>query len=231
MYNEHKGVYMNNYKFNNVSFETVMSIFTIINGKIKILLVKKKDDPYKDYWCLPYRGVDISETLDDSINIILNDFIGFNNIYNEQVYTFSDVSRVPNNRVVGTSYLGLVDNKILEIKKDFVSIFDTEWFSIDEIPKMAFDHKKIIEYSISKLKSVLVNTSILKNLFPSDFTLPELQCVYEFLLGKKLDRRNFRKKFISFDLIEDTGYKNEGASGRPAKLYKFKDNIKEINLF
>ena len=77
----------------------------------------------------------------------------------------------------------------------------------------------------------IVNTNILKSLFPSDFTLPELQNVYESILNRTLDRRNFRKKFINLGLIEDTGYKNEGYNGRPAKLYRFKENIKERDLF
>ena len=96
---------------------------------------------------------------------------------------------------------------------------------------MAYDHKEILENAIEKLKTKLTNTNVLKNLFPSDFTLPELQNVYEKIMNIKLDRRNFRKKFINLGLIEDTGYKNEGGSGRPAKLYKFKENIKEIDLF
>ena len=102
---------------------------------------------------------------------------------------------------------------------------------INEIPKMAYDHKEIIEKSIDKLKTKLVNSNVLKSLFPSDFTLPELQKIYEQILGKQLDRRNFRKKFLSLDLIEDTNEKNIGCNGRPAKLYRFKEGIQNINIF
>ena len=84
---------------------------------------------------------------------------------------------------------------------------------------------------INYVKKKLVNTSTLKILFPSDFTLPELQRIYEQILDKTLDRRNFRKKFITMGLIEDTGYTNTGYNGRPSKLYGFKDDLKERELF
>ena len=99
------------------------------------------------------------------------------------------------------------------------------------ILRRSIDIRGKIKKCLLKLKSVLVNTNVLKSLFPSDFTLPELQCVYESIMNVKLDRRNFRKKFISFGLIEDTGYNSAGFSGRPAKLYRFKEDIRDINLF
>ena len=108
---------------------------------------------------------------------------------------------------------------------------ESAWFDINEIPKVGYDHEEVIRYSIDRLRSKIVNSTVLKSLFPSDFTLPEIQKVYEEILGVHLDRRNFRKKFINLGLIEDTGYKNEGMNGRPAKLYRFKENVKERNLF
>jgi 8-oxo-dGTP diphosphatase len=96
---------------------------------------------------------------------------------------------------------------------------------------MAYDHEQIVVDSIEHLKKKIVNSNVLKSLFPSDFSLPELQNVYEQLLNKDLDRRNFRKKFINLGLIEDTGYKNESNAGRPAKLYRFKEEIKVKDLF
>lgn len=216
---------------NGVLLETLINIFTVEKGKLKILLVRKKDEPYKGYWTLPNKLITNEETLQDGINNILKEQLGLKEIYNEQDYTFSNINRNPNERVIGTSYIGLIDSKTIEIKREKKDGIETEWFSINEIPKMAYDHKEIIEKSIDKLKTKLVNSNVLKSLFPSDFTLPELQNIYESILNTTLDRRNFRKKFISLGLIEDTGYKNEGGSGRPAKLYKFKEDIKEINLF
>lgn len=216
---------------NSVLLEALINIFTVEKGKLKILLVRKKDEPYKGYWTLPNKIITNEETIEDGINLILQEQIGLNEIYHEQDYTFSSINRNPNERIIGTSYIGLTDSKTIEIKREKKDEIETKWFLINEIPKMAYDHKEIIEKSIEKLKTKLVNSNVLKSLFPSDFTLPELQNIYESILNTTLDRRNFRKKFISLGLIEDTGYKNEGGNGRPAKLYKFKENIKEINLF
>ena len=96
---------------------------------------------------------------------------------------------------------------------------------------MAYDHADILHENIEFLRKKIVSSNVLKSLFPSDFTLPELQHAYEQILNKKFDRRNFRKKFINLGLIEDTGDKNVGGNGRPAKLYSFKEVIEERNLF
>ena len=221
---------MSKVKENSIVLEALLTVFTVEKGKLKVLLERKKEDPYKGYWVLPNKIVEEC-SLDNTVDRIVNDQIGVDMSYLEQNYTFSDVDRVFDERVVSTSYIGLIDSKSYEIKKNKIKDIEKDWFSIDEIPKMAYDHKKIIEKSILKLKNILVNTSVLKLLFPSDFTLPELQSVYETVMDVKLDRRNFRKKFISFGLIEDTGYNSAGFSGRPAKLYRFKEDIRNINLF
>ena len=210
--------------------EALLAVFTVSNGKLKVLLERKKDEPYKGYWMLP--GMSVGNcSLDDTIEEIVNSHVGASMSYVEQDYTFSKVDRVSDSRVVATSYVGLIDSKSYEIKRDNVKDVEKEWFVISEIPKMAFDHFDVILKALKKLKVLLVNTSVLKSLFPSDFTLPELQNVYESIMDVKFDRRNFRKKFIGLGLIEDTGYNSSGFSGRPAKLYRFKENIKDIDLF
>lgn len=216
---------------NSVILETLINIFTVDKGKLKILLTRKKDDPYKGYWILPGDTLSNEKNLEETIDNILNQTIGTSNIYIEQNFTFSNINRNPSDRVVATSYIGLVDSKTMEIKRNAQENLDSSWFTIDEIPKMAYDHKEIIEKARELLKAKLINSNVLKLLFPSDFTLPELQSIYESIMNTKLDRRNFRKKFINLNLIEETGYNNIGGSGRPAKLYRFKENIKEINLF
>jgi 8-oxo-dGTP diphosphatase len=127
--------------------------------------------------------------------------------------------------------MGIVDSKSAEIKREERPEIVSEWFPINNIPKMAYDHEEVIRRNVEFLKRKIVNINILKILFPSDFTLPEIQKVYEQILGKTFDRRNFRKKFIALDLLEDTNEKNIGFNGRPAKLYRFKDNIKQVDLF
>jgi len=216
---------------NNIKLETIINIYTVEKGELKILLERKQTEPYKGYWTLPGKELNEEETLEENINAILEEKIGTANIYIDQHHTYSEINRKPDERVLATSFIGIVDSKTLEIKKENITETDLQWFSISEIPKMAYDHKEILNDSQELLKTKIINTNVLKNLFPSDFTLPELQNIYEKIMNVELDRRNFRKKFITLGLIEDTGYKNEGGSGRPAKLYKFKEDIKEINIF
>ena len=108
---------------------------------------------------------------------------------------------------------------------------ELDWFPISNLPKVGFDNLDIIKYSIKQLQTLLFNKIGLKYLFPSDFSLPELQKVYESALGHSLDRRNFRKQFIQNDLIEETGYKTEGTAGRPAKLYRLREIETDTELF
>jgi len=211
--------------------ETLISVFTIDKGVLKVLLLRKKTDPYKGYWVLPGNILRNDESLEDNITDAVLDKLGFLSIYIEQCYTFSNIDRDPDERLLATSFIGLVDSKSVEIKREERPEYETAWFSVSELPKLGYDHETILARNVEYLKKKIINSNVLKSLFPSDFTLPELQHVYEQILGKELDRRNFRKKFIGLDLIEDTLEKNTGFNGRPAKLYRFKDEIKEINLF
>lgn len=207
--------------------ESLINIFTVEKGKLKILLERKKEDPYKGYWILPNETLKKDTTLEVTIEAMLNRTINTSKIYTEQSYTFSAVDRNPNNRVIGVSYIGLIEDKKIKLNQDL----ELNWFNLKELPKIGYDHKGIIETAQKQLKTKLVNTTILKNLFPNEFTLPELQSVFESIMNKNLDRRNFRKKFLTLNLIEETGNNSIGGSGRPAKLYRFKENIKDINLF
>ncbi len=223
---------MNN--FNNEGYsiiESLISIFTIDKGKVKVLLFRKKDEPYKGYWMLPGGILKANENLEESISDYVVENCGFSNLYTEQCHVFSDVERIPDKRVVAITCIGLIDSISVELKQEIPDSIESEWFNISAIPKTIYDHGMIIDKSVDCLRERIINSNVLKILFPSDFTLPELQKVYEQILGKELDRRNFRKKFINLGLIEDTGYKNEGYTGRPAKLYRFKENIEERDLF
>jgi 8-oxo-dGTP diphosphatase len=211
--------------------ETLIGVFTIEKGKIKILLAHKKTEPYKGYWVLPGSMVLNNESLEDNVASVVVDKLGIPNLYVEQCYTFSDVDRNSDNRVIAVSYIGLINNITLKLKQVIKDDISLEWFDINSIPKTAYDHYKIIDKLILTFKSKIINSNILKILFPSDFTLPELQKIYEQVLDTKLDRRNFRKKLMNLGYIEDTKDVNEGCAGRPAKLYRFKDEIKEENLF
>ena len=209
--------------------ETLIGIFTVEKSRIKILLIRKKTEPYKGYWILP-GGLLTEGSLEDTVTNVAYDLLGLPSLYIEQCYTFSNLD-LGNNKIIATSYIGLIDNITLYLKKEPRESVELGWFDINEIPKTGYEHEVVINKLIDTLKKRIINSSILKILFPSDFTLPELQHVYEQILNVKLDRRNFRKKLINLGYIEDTGDINEGYTGRPAKLYRFVDDIKEKNLF
>lgn len=214
-----------------VILETLVSIFTVDKGSLKVLLMKKKTNPYHGYWILPSNIMTNKETLEDNIYSTINGRLGYPEMYLEQGHIFSNLDRDPDERIVGMSYLALIDSKTLEIKKEDRPDLELQWFNIDDIPKMGYDHEIIVKDSIKLLSKKLLNSKVLKNLFPSDFTLPEIQKVYEQILGRELDRRNFRKKFINLGLVTDTGDKNIGGNGRPGKLYRFNEDLRERDLF
>lgn len=203
--------------------EVVPTILTVIDGKAKILLIRNKKEPYKGYWMLPSETVNHDVTIESTLEQCIIEKTGLPMMYVRQGNVFGSIERKVDRRVIGISYLGLIDSVQIELKQQPYSIEDLNWFSIDKLPKLAFDHEEIIKSNLEMLKGLLYDVSTLKHLFPSDFTLPELQKAIEMILGSELDRRNFRKRFIQNDLVEETGDKTEGGSGRPAKLYRFKD--------
>lgn len=211
--------------------ESLITAFTVDKGDLKVLLIRKKTEPYKGYWILPGNLLDNNETLEDNISDAVFEQLGLTNVYIEQSFTTSQIDRNPEGRIIATSFLGLVDIVTAQYKREEREEIESEWFKITDLPKLGYDHNIIINKNLNYFKRKIVNSNILRILFPSDFTLPEIQKVYEQLLDKKLDRRNFRKKFISLDLIEYTNERNTGFNGRPANLYRFKDEMKDITLF
>lgn len=222
------GEFKRNY---NQLLETLIGVFTADKGRIKILLMRKKVDPYKGYWILPGNMVTNDETLENNVSDVVYDKLGLPSMYIEQGYTFSNLDRDPNDRIIATTFIGLINSTTLKLRQEERENVEMAWFDINEIPKLGYDHDKIIVRLLAILKSRIVNSNILNILFPSDFTLPELQKVYEQILDVKLDRRNFRKKMLNQGFVVYTGDVNEGYTGRPAKLYRFADEIEEKNLF
>lgn len=214
--------------FNN-KIEVLLNLFTFDKGEIKVLLFKKHDEPFKGYWMLPSNLMLNKETLDECALETLKEKIGVTDIYKETCDVFSDIDRIPDTRIVGISVLGIIDT--VKANTSFNIREEAEWFNINSIPKTIYDNGIIIQKTVEKLKKELLNTKLLKVFFPSDFTLPELQKLFEQILNKNLDRRNFRKKILKLDIIEDTMEKNISMTGRPAKLYRFKDIEEDRNLF
>ena len=144
------------------------------------------------------------------------------NIYLEQLYTFGDPLRYPNTRVITCAYFALLraeDIKLEISNKDEVS--EVQWHSVEKLPPLAFDHKEIIEYSLKRTRERLELCPIAFQLLPKKFTLTELQQSYELILKKKLDKRNFRKKMLTGNILVETNESTKQGSKRPAALYSF----------
>lgn len=207
---------------NLIKLETLIGLFTIEDGDIKVLLEKRNEEPYKSYWVLPGGFATNYENFDDTAQKIVNERVGFSNVFIEQSKIFSDIERNPNERVVALSYLATVDMVTYKLKKNLNANYELKWFSIDSIPKMAYDHSEILKNLMQQMKKRMSDSAFLNKIFSLEFTLPELQSVYEQINKTKVDRRNFRKKILNSDTVELTGNKMEGLMGRPANLYRFK---------
>lgn len=206
--------------YKNQGIHVISSIFTVDKGITKVLLVKRTNNPHKGMWALPSGALYNNESLNDGVKRELKEKTGLENIELSLCNVFGDVHRSNLMRMIGISYLGVIDSNKVEILKETLKTSDASFISIDEIPALAYDHNEIINDALEKLKTVIFNSDILKLLFPKTFTLPEIQKTYESILGIKYDRRNFRKKMLN--LLEDTNKEKVFEGKKPAKLYKFK---------
>ena len=214
---------VNNPKYEHQGIHVIASIFTIDKGKLKILLVKRKNNPYQGHWALTGGALYNDEDLEDGLNREIYEKTGLEHIEVKLANVFGKKNRSPVMRMVAVTYIGIIDASKVEIAKSTLKTSNAEWFSIDEVPHLAYDHNEIIADAIKKLKEEILKTDLLKVFFPNGFTLPELQKVYESILEKKLDRRNFRKKILNMDMIIPTEEEKIFEGKKKAKIYIFKE--------
>lgn len=213
---------VNNPLYKNQGIHLISTIFTVEDGITKVLLIKRKNNPYKDYWTLVGGALYNNEDLIDGLKRELKEKTGIENIKLDMFNVYGKLNRSPVFRMVAVGYIGVIDREKLSLIKETLKTSNADWFNIECIPTLAYDHNEILNDAVNKLKEKIYEKDFLKDLFPSEFTLPELQKVYETILGEKLDRRNFRKKLLNLDLIEDTLKEKKFDGNKPAKLYKFK---------
>lgn len=217
--------------YQNQGIHVITSIFTVEKGVTKVLLIRRKNEPYKDMWALVGGALYNNEDLLDGVKREIFEKVGINNIDVYFSNVFGKVDRSPVKRMVATSFIGVIDCEKVSILKETLKTSNADWFPIDKIPSLAYDHNEILEDATEFLRTKIVSTDILKTLFPNGFTIPELQKTYESILNMKFDRRNFRKKILSIDLIQDTNKTKNFEGTKPAKLYKFKNKKKNQNVF
>ena len=195
-------------------------VFGYEEGKISILLIKRKYEPFKGKWAIPGGFVLNDESLEEAVQRELQEETGVEINYLEQLYTFGKPSRDPRGRVVSVAYFGLVRPNTFKI---FASTDAEEvaWFNIDKLPKLAFDHKEILAMAIERLQGKITYEPIGFELLDKKFPFSDLEKLYTTLLGRAIDRRNFRKKIMSLNVLDELDEKVSKGSGRPANLFRF----------
>jgi 8-oxo-dGTP diphosphatase len=209
-------------------------IFALVGDDLQVLLVRRQEVPFKGMWAVPGSFVQMSESLEDAAARALRDETGVQDVYMEQLFTFGEPNRDPRTRVITIAYFALVPYADVELE-DVGDTAVTGWHSVFSLPQLAFDHAHILEYALQRLRYKLEYTSVGFQLLPDEFTLTELQKAYEIILKEQLDKRNFRRKILSAEILEETGNKKQDGEGRPAKLYRYRDDavaeVKTRRLF
>jgi 8-oxo-dGTP diphosphatase len=207
---------------NSEYFQIAISVDCVIFGfdqnELKVLLIKSDLENFGDQWSLLGDLVRPDENLDYASYRVLKERTGLDDVYLEQVYTFGEVKRHPAGRVITTAYYSLINIKDHQLK---LSHNELHWHPVNEISTMAFDHKTILNTCLDRLRSKIEEHPIVFNLLPEKFSLRELQNLYESILGTKMDRRNFRKKFFLMDWLVDMNELEQDVPHRPGKLYRF----------
>jgi len=195
-------------------------VFGFDEGELKILLIQRGMEPFKGRWALPGGFVRVEETLDASARRELAEETGLQNVFLEQLYTFSALNRDPRERVVSVAYYALV--KLSDHRaKAATDAAEARWFPISQMPRLAFDHASILKTALVRLQGKVRYQPIGFELLPPKFTLSQLQHLYEAILGGDLDKRNFRKKALSFGLLVALKETQMAGRHRPAQLFRF----------
>jgi 8-oxo-dGTP diphosphatase len=199
-------------------------IFGFKNAKLFALLVRHGQGTTKGQWALPGGWIKYNESVDNAAYRILTAQTSVSKIYLEQFYTFGDLDRFPDKRVITVSYYALVNIESFELQPGN-SVSEVKWFNVKNIPKMPFDHTLIVKKCIAFLRHKVQHEPIGFNLLPKTFSLLQIQELYEAILDVKLDKPNFRRKFMKMNLLVSCNEKQTDVSHRAATLYRFDKKV------
>jgi 8-oxo-dGTP diphosphatase len=201
-------------KYQNPAVTVDIVIFSVFDEVLKVLLIKRKNSPYENCWAIPGGFVDYNEPLESAALRELKEETSIENIYLEQFYAFGTPGRDPRGRTISIAYFALLNSNNLKIKAQS-DAKDIEWFNVNNLPELAFDHNDILSCAIETLRLKLENFPLVKKLLPENFTLRQLQRLYEIILNRKIDNDRFKCETLKMEFIKKTG----------ADTYKFKNDI------
>lgn len=194
-------------------------IFGFDQGSLKLLLFKRKIDPFAGEWSLIGSFVKSGESIPDAAQRVLEESTGLKNVYLEELGSYSDVSRDPGSRVISIAHYALI--RLNEHEQQILETHQAYWFPFDYLPNLILDHRKMTQHALAKLRKKTQYQPIGFELLPEKFTLPQLQMLYQAIHQKALDRRNFRKKILSMKILEKLDEKDKSGSRKGAYLYRF----------
>jgi 8-oxo-dGTP diphosphatase len=204
----------------------VVAIFTVVDDDLRVLLIRRSAEPFRDSWALPGGLLAEGETLDRAAARKLLDETGVQDVYLEQLYTFGELSRDDGarrgarpQRGIAVAYFALVQHEQVRLRES--GEWQPAWHSVYSLPPLAFDNNTVVDYAVRRLRSKLEYTNVAYSLLPRQFTLSELQAVYEAILDRELDKRNFRRRMLSLGIIKPAGGTRKEGAHRPAQLYTF----------
>lgn len=196
-----------------------MVIFKLKEAALEVLLIRRREEPFRDLWALPGGFVNIDESLDDAARRELQEETGVSSPVLDQLYTFGEPDRDPRGRVISVAYLALLPPGEVSVR-GADDAAEARWFAVAKLPPLAFDHNQILQLAQQRLRSQLIHSEAGMGLLPAEFTLSDLQAIYEGILEERLDKRNFRRKILHSGVLAETGRTRSG-EGRPAKLYRY----------
>lgn len=212
--------YAYEYERPGVAVDCVIFGVDLDEESLRVMLIERDLKPFRGMWAIPGGFVRKGESLEDAAVRELQEETGIIDVYLEQLYTFGNPARDPRGWVISVAYYALVSPD----KHAVVAATDArraQWFPITQLPRLAFDHARILEVALERLRGKLTYAPVGFELLPDKFTIKQLQKVYEIVLGRKIDNRNFRKKIFAMDVLRELGEMQRGVPHRAARLYRF----------
>lgn len=217
------------HSYSNPALAIDLVVFGYHENELSVLLLNRKDEPFKGGWVLPGAFLQMEERFSDTCSRVLRTKLGMDKLYLEQLYTFDELDRDPRGRAISVTYFALVNPSRLEFSAGTMAN-DVQWFSVKKIPDLGFDHKIIFKKALQRLRSKILYFPVGFELLDEYFTMTELHELYETILDISLDRRNFRRTILASEYILPTGTQREGLQNRHPELFVFNKKLKKNNF-